>query len=90
MNKKPKFSTSQLSPELFARLKAETKTPYKGLRKFFYFAFGASGLIGGVIFVAQFLAGKYTSTTIPNIALQFGVVALMVFLFRLEDKPPAS
>ncbi|NET47275.1 MAG: DUF3493 domain-containing protein, partial [Merismopedia sp. SIO2A8] len=43
----------QLSPEKYARLKAEAKAPYRGLRKFIYFTFGASGFIGALIFLAQ-------------------------------------
>lgn len=85
----PKNSNSnqqrrQLNPEIYARLKAEAKAPYKGLRKFFYVAFGASGLIGAVIFLAQLAAGNDIISILPNLALQVGVVALMIWLFRLE------
>ena len=77
---------NNLDPEQYKRLKAELKTPYKGLRKFIYGAFGASGFIGAVIFFAQVIAGRNLNTALPNLALQVGVVALMIFLFRLEDK----
>ncbi|MEB3826764.1 DUF3493 domain-containing protein [Phormidium sp. CCY1219] len=73
-----------LSPEKYARLKAEADAPYRGLRKFIYVAFGASGAIGGFIFLTQLLAGRDVGSALPNFALQVGVVALMVWLFRLE------
>ncbi len=87
MDKSPQTfrqSRLKLNPEKYAALKAEAKAPYKGLRKFFYVAFGASGFIGGVVFLAQLAAGRDVSTALPNLALQVGLVALMVFLFRLE------
>jgi hypothetical protein len=76
----------RFTPEQYARLKAEAAAPYRGLRKFIYIAFGASGLIGAVIFLAQLAAGQDVGSTLPNFALQVGVVALMIFLFRLEQR----
>lgn len=76
----------QLDPEQYARLKAEAKAPYRGLRQFVYVACGASGLIGGLIFLTQILAGRQVADALPNFALQVGVVALMVWLFRLEQR----
>ncbi len=74
-----------LDPELYARLKAEAASPYRGLRKFVYLAFGASGLIGAFIFVLQLLAQKTSlEVGLPSLALQVGVVALMVFLWRWD------
>ncbi len=75
---------SKLSPEKYARLKAEAKAPYKGLRKFFYVAFGASGLIGALTFLARIAAGRDLARDIPNFALQLGLVAAMVALFLAE------
>ena len=77
---------NNLTPEKYARLRAEAKAPYKGLRKFFYAAFAASGLIGAFVFLAKLAAGQDLSSNLPNLFLQIGVVALMVFLFRLEGK----
>ena len=79
-----KAKKNNLSPEKYARLKAEAKAPYKGLRKFFYIAFGASGLIGAFIFLAKLASGQDVASNLPNFALQIGVVALMVFLFSRE------
>jgi len=76
---------AKLDPELYARLKAESKAPYKGLRKFVYFSFGASGLIGAFVFLAKLAAGNDVAEVLPNLALQIAVVALMVWLFRLES-----
>jgi hypothetical protein len=76
---------NNLSPEKYARLKAESKAPYRGLRKFFYLAFGASGLIGAFVFLAKLAAGQDLANNLPNFALQIGVVALMVFLFQIDQ-----
>jgi hypothetical protein len=69
---------------LYARLKEESIAPYRGLRKFIYLSFGASGLIGAFIFLTQILAGREVEAALPNLALQVGVVALMVWLFRID------
>jgi hypothetical protein len=82
-NAKP---AQNLSPEKYARLRAEAKAPYRGLRQFIYVAFGASGLIGAFVFLTQLLAGREVGAAFPNFALQVGVVALMVWLYRLEQK----
>ncbi len=82
---RPKAS-AQMSPEKYARLKAEAAAPYRGLRKFVYGVCAASGFIGAIVFLAQLAAGREVGTALPNFALQVGVVALMVWLFRL-DKP---
>lgn len=80
----------QKDPELYARLKAESKAPYRGLRRFVYLSFGISGFIGAFIFLTQALAGRDTAAAIPNLMLQIGVVALMVWLFRLEQRAEAK
>ncbi|ELR96719.1 DUF3493 domain-containing protein [Gloeocapsa sp. PCC 73106] len=79
-------NSSRIPPESekYARLKAELKTPYKGLRKFVYIAFGASGLLGAFVFLTQLAAGQDVGTILPNLAIQIGVVALMIWLYRLE------
>ncbi|MDF5714692.1 MAG: DUF3493 domain-containing protein [Rhizonema sp. NSF051] len=70
----------------YARLKAEAVAPYKGLRKFIYIACGASGFIGAFIFLSQLLAGRDVNSTLPNLGLQVGVVVLMIFLWRWEQR----
>lgn len=75
-----------MNREKYQRLMAEAKAPYKGLRKFIYGTFAASGAIGAFIFFTQVIAGRDVATALPNLALQIGVVALMVFLFRLESR----
>ena len=84
-NPNSKINPRQLSPEKYAKLKAETKAPYRILRQFIYLAFGASGGIGAFVFLAQLAAGYEVATVLPNLALQFGVVALMVWLFRIDQ-----
>jgi Low psii accumulation1 / Rep27 len=74
-----------MDPELYRRLMAEATSPYRGLRKFFYVGCGASGFIGGVVFFAKLATGRDLETTIPNLALQSGVVALMVWLYRIDQ-----
>lgn len=79
-------SNKGFTPEQYARLKAEAQAPYRGFRKFVYVACGASGFIGAFVFLAQLLAGRDIDTALPNFALQVGVIALMVFLFRREQR----
>lgn len=85
-NPRQKTLPKGISSEKYARLKAEAKAPYRGLRKTLYVFFAASGLIGAFVFLAKLAAGNEVSSAIPNFALQIGVVALMVWLFRLEQK----
>lgn len=75
-----------LTTAKYDRLRAELKAPYRGLRQFVYLACGASGFIGAFIFLTQLLAGRGIGDTLPNLALQIGVVALMVTLFRWEQR----
>lgn len=82
----PRRIDSQQEPEKYAQLKAELKAPYRGLRQFIYLGCAASGFIGGFIFLMQLLAGRQVESTLPNLALQIGVVALMLWLFRLEQQ----
>ncbi|WP_042892262.1 DUF3493 domain-containing protein [Anaplasma marginale] len=86
MTRSPKNSKNKLSKEKYARLKAEAQAPYRGLRKFIYVAFAASGFIGGMVFLAQLAAGSNPAEVLPNLALQIGIVALMILLFRWEQK----
>ncbi|MDJ1171628.1 DUF3493 domain-containing protein [Roseofilum sp. BLCC_M154] len=82
---RPRRKTS-LSPEKYARLKAEAKAPYRGLRQFIYATFATSGFIGAFIFLAKLASGEDITTTLGNLAVQIGVIALMVWLYRLENR----
>lgn len=82
-NPKPPKGMSQ---ERYDKLVAESKAPFKGLRKFFYVSAGASGAIGGFVFLTKILAGRDVAESLPNLALQIGVVAIAIFLFRWEDR----
>ena len=75
-----------MSQARYDKLVAESQAPFKGLRKFAYAAFGASGAVGGFVFLTKILAGRDLAQSVPNLALQIGVVALMVFLYRWEDR----
>jgi hypothetical protein len=70
----------------YAHLKAEAIAPYRRVRQFFYLAFALSGGIGGLVFFAKLLAGRDLETTLPNLALQAGVVALMIFLYQRDQR----
>ena len=88
----PRKPPSNLTPQQYARLKSELATPYRGLRLFIYVVCGASGFIGALIFLGQLAAGRDVNNALPNFALQVGVVALMVWFFRLDKKsrrPPS-
>jgi hypothetical protein len=78
-------SKKGLDPEQYARLKAEMAAPYRGLRQFLYIGVGASGFIGAFVFFFQLLAGRDVENALPNFALQVGIVALMIFLWRWEQ-----
>jgi hypothetical protein len=88
-SKSPK-NPRKLDPALYAQLQAEAKAPYRGLRKFVYFACGASGAIGGVVFLTQLIAGRDIGNALPNFAFQIGIVALMVALFRWDNEQAVS
>jgi hypothetical protein len=77
-------SARTIDPELYRRLQAEAKNPFRSFRRFFYFSFAASAAIGGVVFIARLAAGRELETTIPNLAIQAGVFALMVWLLRSD------
>ncbi|PSB23798.1 DUF3493 domain-containing protein [Stenomitos frigidus] len=81
-----RLTLKQTDPEKYAFLKAEAAAPYRSLRKFVYIGLASSGAIGAFIFLMQLLAGQEVSAILPNLALQVGVVVLMVWLFRLEGK----
>jgi hypothetical protein len=78
---KPKPS---IDPELYRRLKAEAKSPYRGLRQFVYVSCLASGAVGGIIFLLKVAAGRDLPTNIPNLAVQAGVIAVMVWLLKID------
>ncbi|MEA5601569.1 DUF3493 domain-containing protein [Nostoc sp. UHCC 0252] len=81
---------NRLNSEQYASLKAEIAAPYRGLRQFIYIAFGASGSIGAFVFFFQVLAGRDVESALPSLALQVGIVALMVFLWRWEQRRQQS
>lgn len=83
---RPPTKPQGMDDETFARLKAEAIAPYRGLRRFIYYSFAASGAVGGFIFLTQLLAGQNVTEVLPNLGIQIGVVALMVWLLRLENK----
>ncbi|MBD2567769.1 DUF3493 domain-containing protein [Anabaena lutea] len=83
-------SPKNLKPQQYARLKAESIAPYRGLRQFIYVGVGASGFIGAFVFFFQLLAGRNIDSTLPNFALQVGIVTLMIFLWKWDKRrqPP--
>ncbi|MDJ0899349.1 MAG: DUF3493 domain-containing protein [Xenococcus sp. MO_188.B8] len=83
---KPKSSSKkpQISPEKYARLRAEAKAPYKGFRKVFYFVCGASGLIGALIFLLRIAAGTDVAQNLSNLAIQLAVIGIAIALWRWD------
>jgi Low psii accumulation1 / Rep27 len=77
---------TRLSKEQYARLKAEIAAPYRGVRQFIYIGVGASSFIGAFVFLFRVLAGRDIDSTLPNLALQLGILALMIFLWRWEKR----
>lgn len=76
-------------PSKYAFLKAEVKSPYRGLRRFFYIAFAGSGAVGGLIALLRLIAQRGDSVSNwQNLAIQISVTALMVWLWQ-KDKPSA-
>ncbi|QDZ40480.1 DUF3493 domain-containing protein [Euhalothece natronophila Z-M001] len=82
--------SNQFSAEKYKRLQAEAKAPYRGLRKTIYVVFAASGLIGAFVMLSQLAAGENIARILPNFGLQVAVVALMVWLFRIDDNGKKS
>ncbi len=81
---------SKLNPEQYQRLRNEAKAPYRGLRIFIYIAFAGSGFIGAVIFFTRLIAGKgELESNLGNLALQIGVLALVMWLYRIDRSKKA-
>lgn len=70
----------------YARLRAEAKAPYRGLRQVIYATAGASGAIGALIMVTQLIAGADGSKILPNLLVQLAVLGVVALLFRLERR----
>jgi hypothetical protein len=75
-----------VSPEKYARLRAEAKAPYRGLRQVVYLTAGASAAIGAFIMITQGLAGRATDDLVPNLLIQFGVLGTVGLLLWLENR----
>lgn len=73
------------TPKDYEKLKAELKAPFRGLRRFVYLACGASGLLGAYIFLTQLLAGRGEAGTLGNLAVQMGVIGLVILLYRFDQ-----
>ncbi|MBE9030980.1 DUF3493 domain-containing protein [filamentous cyanobacterium LEGE 11480] len=79
-------SLREKDPDKYASLVAEAQAPFRNLRLFVYAACSVSGAVGGFVFFFRILAGRDLSQTIPNFAVQAGVVALTTWLFLKETK----
>ncbi|HIK46144.1 MAG TPA: DUF3493 domain-containing protein [Leptolyngbyaceae cyanobacterium M65_K2018_010] len=86
-NPKPPDNPPQgISPEKYARLKAEARAPYKGLRQVIYGVAAASAGIGAFIMLTQILAGAEVQRVLPNLLVQGIVLAVVIGLFRWEQR----
>ncbi|MEB3232949.1 MAG: DUF3493 domain-containing protein [Leptolyngbyaceae bacterium] len=79
-----KAQRANLSLDRYARLRAEAKAPYRILRQFVYIAFAASGFIGALVFLAEVVTAHNMASAVPNLALQVGVLALMLWLLKID------
>lgn len=79
-----------IDPELYQRLQSEARNPFRTFRRFFYLSFAGSAAIGGVVFLAKLAAGRELETTIPNLAIQAGAVALFLWLLRIDKDKAAK
>jgi hypothetical protein len=79
-----------IDPELYRRLQSEAKNPFRTFRRFFYLSFAGSAGIGGVVFLAKLAAGRELETTIPNLAIQAGAVALFGWLLTVDKDKAAK
>jgi hypothetical protein len=84
---KPSQAQQRLDQEDFTRLQADTRYPYRGLRQFVYFVCGTSGALGAFLFLMQLIDGQGIEAALPNLGLEIGIVALMIWLFRREQRP---
>ena len=84
MMPKPNSRLDGLSPEQMQRLRAEVRSPYKSIRRFFYIAFALSGSLGAYIFLMKILAGNIAPNTIPNLLLQVALTLAMLGLLWVE------
>lgn len=76
---------SKLNPEQYKRLRREAKSPYRSLRIFIYLVLAGSGFIGAVVFFTRLIAGNGDlEANIGNFALQIGVLALMLWLYKID------
>jgi hypothetical protein len=72
-------------PRKYDFLKQEARSPYRGLRKFFYGAFGFSGAMGGLIALLRLLAQRGDlQDNAQNLLIQLLVVGVMVYLWRID------
>jgi hypothetical protein len=76
-----------LNKEQMDRLRAEAAAPGKGFRRFFYVALAGSAFLGAFVFLMKAIAGEDLAQTLPNLLLQSGVGAGLIWLWRREQPP---
>ncbi len=69
-----------------AMLRTEARYPFRKLRLGIYIAFGVSGVVGFVVSFFRVIAGRELPNSLVNLAIQTGLIALMVFLWRIEAR----
>jgi Low psii accumulation1 / Rep27 len=78
-----------LDQEQLARLRSEAIAPGRGFRRFFYVAFSGSAFLGAFVFLMKAIAGEDLAQTLPNLLLQIGIGAALVWFWRREQPPKA-
>lgn len=81
---------SDPDPAYLNRLRREAQNPFRGLRQVFYLVFAASGLMGGFILFLKAIAGQGGENIGWSLALQIGVVVVMISLWRWEQQRSAK
>jgi hypothetical protein len=76
--------TKNIDPDLYHRLRQESKSPYRGLRRFAYGGCAASAAIGAWVFLMKSIAGRDLPTSLATLAFQVGIVAFMVWLLKVD------
>ncbi|RLM73544.1 protein LOW PSII ACCUMULATION 1, chloroplastic isoform X2 [Panicum miliaceum] len=76
-----------------ARIRSEVLSPFRSVRMFFYFAFMASGALGGLIALTQLLPALSNpadsagaAETLKGLGIDAAAVALFAFLYSRESK----
>lgn len=78
------MTNSRFTPKQYQSLQKEAQNPFRAFRRFFYWAFLASGSLGGFVCFFQVLAGRNLSQGLTNLALQVGLIVGMIIILKYD------